>query len=179
MKIFCFLGLICWLSFASAQNELMMIHALQEQALANSKHYADDVQRISQMHRPQEPIQEHLKKVGQVLVFLSFSMPEQSLKAWLNQCKQSGATPVIRGLINHSFKETIQKIQHLSQQTDMGLQLDPILFQAFGITQVPAVVTVNDYHYCPQQMSCKEVFFNKIYGDVTLDYALQKMRGGA
>ena len=177
MHYFFLVFLMGWLSVSQAQDEYKMIQALQEQAITNSKRYADEVQRIAQSNMPKESIQDHLQKVGTVLVFLSFSMPERSLEAWLIQCKHQGATPVIRGLIHHSFKETIQRVHALSEKTGIGIQIDPILFQSFGITQVPAVVSVEDYHYCPTGMSCKEVSFNRIYGDVTLEYALQKMKG--
>ena len=104
---------------------------------------------FTQSPKTQESIAKHLKKVSQVLVFLSFSMPERSLHAWLLQCKQSGATPVIRGLIHNSFKETITTIQKLSQKTGIGMQQDPILFNTFAITAVPAVVYVKDIPLCP------------------------------
>ncbi|MGM9451942.1 type-F conjugative transfer system pilin assembly protein TrbC [Legionella bozemanae] len=128
-----------------------------------------------QAFKTQEPIDTHLKKVSQVLVFLSFAMPERSLQAWLLQCKQSGATPVIRGLIHNSFQETMTAIQMLSKKTGMGMQLDPILFKTFEITEVPAVVYVKDVPLCPANMDCKPVKYDKLYGDVSLDYALEKM----
>lgn len=132
---------------------------------------------MHQVIKPQEPIVTHLKKVSQVLVFLSFSMPEKSLQAWLLQCKQSGATPVIRGLIHNSFKDTMSIIQTLSKKTGIGMQLDPILFKTFDITRVPAVVYVKDTPDCPANMDCKPVSYDSLYGDVSLDYALEKMRG--
>ncbi|WP_392536739.1 type-F conjugative transfer system pilin assembly protein TrbC [Legionella sp. 227] len=132
---------------------------------------------MSQASKAQEPIATHLKKVSQVLVFLSFSMPERSLQAWLLQCKQSGATPVIRGLIHNSFKETMTAIQTLSQKTGIGMQLDPILFKMFEVTAVPAVVYVKDMPLCPANMDCKPVDYDKLYGDVSLDYALEKIDG--
>ncbi|HBD9275115.1 TPA: type-F conjugative transfer system pilin assembly protein TrbC [Legionella pneumophila] len=132
---------------------------------------------MHQVIKTQEPIVTHLKKVSQVLVFLSFSMPEKSLQAWLLQCKQSGATPVIRGLIHNSFKETMTAIQTLSKKTGIGMQLDPILFKTFDITMVPAVVYVKDTPACPANMDCKPVNYDSLYGDVSLDYALEKMRG--
>lgn len=164
--------LISWWSISLAQNESMFF----QQALINAKHYQQEVEQIKEGSIRQESIKEHLQKVGHTLVFLSFSMPEKSLEGWLKQCKQHGATPVIRGLIHNSFQETIQKVQGLSVKTDMGLQIDPILFRIFNINQVPAVVKVEDYH-CAQAMNCKEVSFSSIYGDVTLEYALQKMNG--
>lgn len=135
----------------------------------------DPIVEVTQFTKTQEPIATHLKKVSQVLVFLSFSMPERSLQAWLLQCKQSGATPVIRGLIHNSFKETITAIQKLSQKIGIGMQLDPILFNTFAITAVPAVVYVKDIPLCPANMNCKPVDYDKLYGDVSLDYALEKL----
>lgn len=132
---------------------------------------------LRQAKNPKVPIVTHLKKVSLVLVFLSFSMPEKSLNAWLLQCKQSGATPVIRGLIHNSFKETMTVIQALSKKTGVGVQLDPILFKTFDITMVPAVVYVKDTPDCPANMDCKPVDYDSIYGDVSLDYALEKLRG--
>lgn len=134
---------------------------------------------IQQTMKHDEPIAEHLKKVSQVLVFLSFSMPEKSLHGWLLQCKQSGATPVIRGLIHGSFKGTMITIQRLSQKTGVGMQLDPILFKTFDIQVVPAVVVVKDIPACPANMNCRPVDYDSLYGDVSLDYALEKMRGEA
>lgn len=169
--------------------------ALQANALRNASTYTKDIEGINQAilasrqtgeiaHftktitqgvNNQEPLATHLKKVSEVIVFLSFSMPEKSLQAWLIQCKHSGATPVIRGLINNSFKETMQAIYRLSQKTGLGMQLDPVLFQTFGITQVPAVVSVKAVDACPANMNCKPPTFDRIYGDVSLDYALGKM----
>lgn len=130
---------------------------------------------FTQAPKTQESIATHLKKVSQVLVFLSFSMPERSLLAWLLQCKQSEATPVIRGLIHNSFKETMIAIKTLSQKTGIGVQLDPILFKTFEIAVVPAVVYVKDIPACPGNMNCKPVDYDKLYGDVSLDYALEKI----
>lgn len=138
---------------------------------------AEYTSQVQQVIKTQEPIATHLKKVSQVLVFLSFSMPEKSLHTWLLQCKQSGATPVIRGLIHNSFKDTMAAIQKLSKKTGIGMQLDPILFKTFEISVVPAVVYVKDIPDCPANMDCKPVDYDILYGDVSLDYALEKMIG--
>ena len=173
------------------------IAAIEENANRRAALYANEIQQLSetimkseksgevaqltneiaQTVRHDEPITTHLKKVSQVLVFLSFSMPEKSLHAWLLQCKTSGATPVIRGLIHNSFKETMQVIQRLSQTTGVGMQLDPILFKTFEITKVPAVIYVKDAPICSANMNCKPITYDRLYGDVTLDYALEKMLG--
>lgn len=185
-----------WSMSVYAQDEAY-IASIELDAVQRASHYANDIRQISKsvlaseksgdiaqftrdMHeiiKRDEPIETHLKKVSQVLVFLSFSMPEKSLKSWLLQCKRSGSTPVIRGLIHNSFRDTMRVVQALSQKTGMGMQLDPLLFKTFDIRMVPAVVYIKDIPSCPANMDCKPVDYDSLYGDVSLDYALEKMKG--
>ncbi|HAU0262608.1 TPA: type-F conjugative transfer system pilin assembly protein TrbC [Legionella pneumophila] len=162
---------------SNARNRANAFHQEVRQISKNleASDKSGQIAEFTQVPKTQESIATHLKKVSQVLVFLSFSMPERSLHAWLLQCKQSGATPVVRGLIHNSFKETMTAIQKLSQKKGIGMQLDPILFKTFEITAVPAVVYVKDMPACPANMNCKPVDYDKLYGDVSLDYALEKL----
>ncbi len=169
MRIILFGFLILLVSVSSAQNEVLIATAIN-----NARLYTNEVQQLANQQKDSQAL--HLKKVSSTLVFLSFSMPEKSLESWLKQCKIYGATPVIRGLINNSFKETIQTIYRLSEKTQMGIQLDPVLFQTFDITQVPAVVSVTSVPDCPKAMDCKSISFDKLYGEVTLDYALARLK---
>ena len=185
-----------WSMSVYAQDEAY-IASIELDAGHRASHYANDIRQISksvlaseksgdiaqftrdvhEVIKRDEPIATHLKKVSQVLVFLSFSMPEKSLKSWLLQCKRSGATPVIRGLIHNSFRDTMRVVQALSQKTGIGMQLDPLLFKTFDIRMVPAVVYIKDIPSCPANMDCKPVDYDSLYGDVSLDYALEKMKG--
>lgn len=142
---------------------------------SQSQKLTHEITELTQHLNRSEDMSTHLKKVSSVIVFLSFSMPENSLKSWLRQCKISGATPVIRGLINNSFKETMGVIKKLSEQSGTGMQLDPILFQTFTIKKVPAVVFAKDIPECPALMNCKPVDYDVVYGDVSLGYALGKI----
>lgn len=99
-----------------------------------------------------------------VLIFVSFSMPEQSLRQWLNDAHQAGASVVIRGLKNNSFKETIMMMSKLlADDKTGGVDLNPVAFQDFKITQVPAVVVTDENSHD----------YDVVYGNVSLDYALQ------
>jgi conjugal transfer pilus assembly protein TrbC len=98
-----------------------------------------------------------------IIIFVSFSMPKESIKGWITQAKKVGAAVYIRGLVNNSFKDTAKIISGLVQDQSGGLLIDPTLFKKHSITQVPAVVVVN------------RESFDVIYGDVTLDYALEKI----
>lgn len=98
-----------------------------------------------------------------VLIFISFSMPKESIKSWIAQARKIRAAVYIRGLINNSFKDTTKAVSELVQGQPGGLLIDPSLFKKYSIMQVPAVVvpSVND--------------FGVVYGNVSLDYALDKI----
>lgn len=98
-----------------------------------------------------------------IIIFVSFSMPKESVKGWITQAQKISAAVYIRGLVNNSFKDTTKIISGLVQDQSGGLLIDPTVFKKYSITQVPAVVVVND------------ASFDVIYGDVTLDYALEKI----
>jgi type-F conjugative transfer system pilin assembly protein TrbC len=106
-----------------------------------------------------------------IIVFISFSMSESSIKKWMQQAERIQAPVVIRGLIDHSFKKTIEKMVDLTRDHHGGVQLDPTLFRKFKIQHVPAVVVFKEAN-CLSSQSCIEDY-DVVYGNVTLDYALQ------
>ncbi|MCR9192615.1 MAG: type-F conjugative transfer system pilin assembly protein TrbC [Gammaproteobacteria bacterium] len=162
------------------------VSAIQTKALKSAAHYQKDAEILKQLFLEKshenlnkassnkESTQEHLAKHGRVLVFLSFSMPSQSIEEWLLQCKRSGATPIIRGLQDNSFQKTLQTIRYFADKTHTGMQIDPILFKTFDIDKVPAVVYVKN-PTCAKNPDCAEVDFDSIYGDISLLYALSKI----
>jgi conjugal transfer pilus assembly protein TrbC len=109
--------------------------------------------------------------IAPIMIFVSFSMNEASLKQWLQQGEQIQVPVVIRGLVDHSFKKTLQKIADLTRDNHGGVQLDPTLFQKFQIEQVPAVVVFKEAS-CLSSQSCLQDY-DVVYGNVTLEYALQ------
>lgn len=96
-----------------------------------------------------------------IIVCISFSMPAESIKGWMNEAAKIHAPVVIRGLINNSFRETLKKMNELASDNKGGIQLDPMLFREYQIRQVPAIVVSNGSTY------------DIVYGDTHLDYALQ------
>ena len=100
-----------------------------------------------------------------VMVFVSFSMPKESLKAWMHEAQKIHAPIILRGLINNSFKDTQKAIFDLIKEDHSlgGMQIDPLSFKKFNISKVPAVVLTRDRE------------FDVIYGNVTFDYALKKL----
>ena len=97
------------------------------------------------------------ERKDKVLYFVSFSMPEDSLKKAVEQAEKAGAILVLRGLKGESLVNTAQAIKDLMGERRVLFQIDPPLFKEYKVTQVPCIC-FKDYKVC---------------GDVTLDYALE------
>ena len=106
-----------------------------------------------------------------VLIFVSFSMPKESLRGWIKQADRIKAPVIVRGLLHNSFRDTTKAVMDIISDNRGGIQLDPTLFRRFHIEKVPAVVVINSD--CLAQETCHS--FDVIYGDVTLDYALKEI----
>lgn len=119
-----------------------------------------------------------VKKQPDILIFVSFSMPKQSLEAILRDAKKIHATVVIRGLINNSFQSTMLRIAELVKTSGGdGMVLNPIWFKRFAIKQVPSVVVVPEGSICFTQDTCSEDRdYDRITGDIPLSAALKMIR---
>lgn len=100
------------------------------------------------------------KKEG-LLIFVSFSMPENLLNNYDDIARKLGAKLVIRGLKNNSFKETIQILKDLKAQ-GVIVDIDPVAFKKFNINLVPSFTLSNGDTY------------DKLVGSVSIIYALEK-----
>lgn len=80
-------------------------------------------------------------------VFISSSMPKQSLIQILEQSKKINAEVVLRGFINDSYKITTQSFKDLINMTQYGVIVDPELFTKYQITKVPTFVIAKGDKY--------------------------------
>jgi conjugal transfer pilus assembly protein TrbC len=100
----------------------------------------------------------------QTLVFMSFSVPEQVWLSLSNELEKVEGTFVLRGLPNQSFQALASQILHLKEKgVKATIQLDPKRFLEYDILQVPSIVVAEGK------------IFDKLSGDVSLHFALQKM----
>jgi conjugal transfer pilus assembly protein TrbC len=99
-----------------------------------------------------------------VVVFVSFSMPDASLKELGENADKYGATLVLRGLHEGSFVKTKEKILAINKN-GIPLEINPELFRRYNIYRVPTFVLLKDG---------KEV--HRLSGNVTLEYAAAKLR---
>jgi type-F conjugative transfer system pilin assembly protein TrbC len=101
-----------------------------------------------------------LLKDGAPLVFVSSSMPKESLKALATQAKLYDAKLVIRGMVAGS----IQKTAKLSDEIGYPLDIDPKLFETYKITQVPVFLVFHENKW------------HRLKGNVELSFALETLK---
>ncbi|MBP6952073.1 MAG: type-F conjugative transfer system pilin assembly protein TrbC [Alphaproteobacteria bacterium] len=101
-----------------------------------------------------------------LLVFVSFSMPRESLKALGTHVNQLGGRLVLRGLLNGNFRETAQKLKDLQEE----VVIDPPLFEAYQVEHVPTFVLRQKN----TERAEEEVIHDRLVGNVSLEYALEQ-----
>ena len=110
-----------------------------------------------------------------LLVFVSFAMPEATINRLLDQAARAGATLVLRGLVNGSMRDTVERIQHLIGERRVAVQIDPLAFDRFSIERTPSFVLVRggaSAQPCISGTCLASDQFVMAAGDVSLDYAL-------
>ena len=113
-----------------------------------------------------------------LMVFISLSMPEATLKRLVSQAALAKASLLIRGLLNGSLRDTVARTQALLAGQSVAFQIDPQAFERYAITQVPSFVLVRegaDGTPCGDggRGSCAPPNdYVRLAGDVSLDYAL-------
>lgn len=111
-----------------------------------------------------------------LLVFVSFSMPEPTLRRLVDQAAKAQAYLVIRGFVNGSLRETVAHVQELIGNRQVAFQIDPQAFDRFTVVKTPTFVLVRDGaqgQACSAGLCFPADAFVAASGDVSLDYALE------
>lgn len=110
-----------------------------------------------------------------LLIFISFEVPEPTLARLVDQAARARALLVLRGLVNNSLRDTVERVQRLVGSRQVSVQIDPQAFDRFAVTRTPSFVLVRDGAR-PQPCGAAACFaadqFALATGDVSLDYAL-------
>ncbi|EPI7791811.1 type-F conjugative transfer system pilin assembly protein TrbC, partial [Neisseria gonorrhoeae] len=94
---------------------------------------------IAQKYRTASQEARQAAEKADLMVFVSFSMPEASLKRIARETAKAGGVMVIRGFKDDSLKATVKAAEELAAlQGDMLIH--PELFDHYGITEVPVTV---------------------------------------
>jgi conjugal transfer pilus assembly protein TrbC len=115
----------------------------------------------------------------ELLVFISTSMPGESLKRLARQTRRAGGVLVLRGfkggLKKGAMQETLRALKPLAD-AGADMQIDPEAFTRFNITAVPSFVLAAPDGDCAltqdPQKQCRWSAA-RLSGDVSLDYALE------
>jgi conjugal transfer pilus assembly protein TrbC len=116
------------------------------------------------------PLNGPLQETGEVFVFVSSSMPHASLVQWFSQANQLGAALVLRGLVNNSLPDTKAWLKQLLNDQG-GIEINPVAFEVYGITEVPAVVVTSGPITCSSDCSASP--FDVVTGNSSLFEALK------
>jgi type-F conjugative transfer system pilin assembly protein TrbC len=114
-----------------------------------------------------------LSRYPKLLVFVSFSMPMDTLKTLARDVKQVGGKLVLRGLVKGSFPETSKKLMELKNE----ILIDPTLFEAYHVQRVPTFVLREQ----STESAEERVAYDELKGNVSLGYVLEQfsMKGDA
>jgi len=125
--------------------------------------------------RQAKPIQEASMAANapQVVIFISNSMPKNSIKAWYKQAQRIGARLALNGFIDNDYETTMEFAQTLFDDEIITFDINPALFDKVGVTQVPTVAIIEE-KACVSE-PC-EIEFDKVEGDVGLRHALNHLK---
>ncbi|HQS84686.1 MAG: type-F conjugative transfer system pilin assembly protein TrbC [Alphaproteobacteria bacterium 16-39-46] len=102
----------------------------------------------------------------ELLVFVSFSMPIETLKVLAMQVNAIGGAIVFRGLEHGSFKNAAIKLKELGQES----LIDPTLFEAYGVTDVPTFILREK----TTEEANTKVLQDRLSGNVSLTHVLEQ-----
>jgi len=108
----------------------------------------------------------------ELLVFVSFSMPHESLVRLAAQARRAGAVLVFRGLAGATLREMNARLAPLSR-TGAAMQINPQAFARFAIRAVPTFVVAMADPDCAA--SACEGHARRVAGDVSLEFALERL----
>ena len=121
------------------------------------------------------PLPKPISNKPELLIFLSFSMPEQSLKLWAEQAARLNGKLLLRGFVENSLPKTIAKTQRLFSETDPAeFLVDPNAFEQYQVKTVPAVVIAQPDHCLAE--NCPAPLFDVVYGDTDVEAALSQIK---
>ncbi len=117
-----------------------------------------------------------------LLIFVSFSMPEATLARLVDQAARARASLLLRGLVNGSLRDTVERMQRLIGKRQVSVQIDPQAFDRYSIVRTPSFVLVRDgaqAQPCGTGVCFAADQYALAAGDVSLDYALEFIQRSA
>ncbi|MBY0378987.1 MAG: type-F conjugative transfer system pilin assembly protein TrbC [Burkholderiales bacterium] len=111
-----------------------------------------------------------------LLIFISYSIPKEQLISLIKQAQSINAVFVLRGMIDGSMKKTQKEFFELKKNYQIGAMINPKLFSAFNVTQVPTFVIYKSGGTDILKAACNVApTYTKIIGSVSIRYALEQL----
>ena len=131
---------------------------------------------ISQLLQNYHFKQDDMKKAQAVyfplMIFVSSSIPQSSLKDLMIQAKKSGGVLVFRGFVG-SLKNTTEFLARISKENVSAI-IDPRLFDIFKVGVVPTfIVLANNTQGCDGLNCAVTPLHDRVSGNISLNYALE------
>jgi type-F conjugative transfer system pilin assembly protein TrbC len=154
---FLFLNVVCCAEEMETKDVMSWLKSELSETLAKNKktHVEGQVQIkkcTTGMSEPKDP---------NLLVFVSFSIPDETLLAIAEEVNQNDGVLVLRGMPENNFKILAKHLLTLKEKgLTASLQINPKLFQEYEISKVPTFV-----------MRGKKGF-DKVSGNISLEHAM-------
>ena len=113
---------------------------------------------------------------GEVLVFLSLTVPPASWAQWAREAALTDVPLLLRGVAPDGFRATVTEIGTRLGGHAAGVAIDPRLFRLFGVERVPVVVVVPGGVAACASRGCADDApppFDRVTGNVGLLAALE------
>lgn len=112
----------------------------------------------------QKRLAEKQKTRPQIMMFVSFSMPEMEMKQRVADAADYGIPVILRGMVNNDMRQTATAVGRLVNDSKRGgVEIEPTLFRQFGVHTVPQLIVTCDGHT------------DRLSGDLSLPEALKKV----
>jgi conjugal transfer pilus assembly protein TrbC len=112
---------------------------------------------------------------GGLSVFVSLSMPRASLELLVAEAERTGATLVLRGMVDRSISKTMLAVQKLIGPRQVAWAIDPEAFASFHVEAVPVFVLTRRgarFEGCGDEACFPQEDYVRLAGDVSIAYAL-------
>ena len=121
----------------------------------------------------QQPIQTK-PATPEMMIFVSFSMPRESLLRIVEQSEITGARLIFRGFNGDKMTDMAAHISALLGNHRVEAVIHPPAFSQFKVNQVPALVLARSDAGDQMDSGCAQPDrYVKVTGDVSQDYALE------
>lgn len=110
------------------------------------------------------------KNMERLMVFVSFSMPDSSLKEYMREAKKYGAELFVIGIPGGNIRNFANKVTGMIEDDMYGISIDEREFDKYQISQVPTMVLARE-SYMPNKLM--NLTYDKVAGHITIKKALE------